>query len=58
MTVSFTINGNPIQTIVYVTGEVPVLETDVRGVDGKTRWTRVRYSGHAGPRWKPARHSR
>lgn len=49
ISVSFTLNGNPVQTVVYVSGEVPVLEANVPGVDGKTRWTRVRYSGHVGP---------
>ncbi len=38
-----------IQTSVYVSGEVPVLEANIRGADGTTRWTRVTYSGHAGP---------
>jgi len=47
--VTFTVNGNTIQTVVYVTGEVPVLEANVIGTDGKTQWTRVQYSGHAGP---------
>jgi hypothetical protein len=49
VSVSFTINGKPTQTIVYVSGDVPVLEADVIGADGKTRWTRVSVSGHAGP---------
>lgn len=47
--VSFTINGNPIQTSVFVSGEVPVLETNIVGADGSSRWTRVMYSGYAGP---------
>ncbi len=49
VTVAFTFNGNRIQTSVYVSGEVPVLETNVVGVDGATRWTHVLYSGHVGP---------
>lgn len=49
VTVSFTINGNPVQTAVYVTGDLPILEANIPGQDGTTRWTRVRYSGHAGP---------
>jgi hypothetical protein len=47
--VSFAINGNTIQTIVYVSGEVPVLEANILGTDGKTRWTPLQYSGYAGP---------
>lgn len=47
--VSFTINGNPVQTAIYVSGELPVLDANILGTDGKTRWTHVRYSGHAGP---------
>jgi hypothetical protein len=47
---TFTVNGNTIRTIVAVNGDLPVLETDVVGVDGRTRWTRVRYQGRAGPR--------
>ncbi len=49
VSVNFTINGNPVQSIVYVSGEVPVLEADVPGMDGTTRWTRVSYSGYIGP---------
>lgn len=49
VSVAFTVNGNTIQTVVYVSGEVPVLGANVIGVDGKTRWTRVQYSGHTGP---------
>ncbi|MGI8857263.1 MAG: hypothetical protein ACR2JW_16080 [Thermomicrobiales bacterium] len=49
VTVSFMFNGNPIETSVYVSGELPVLETNIVGVDGTTRWTRVLYSGHVGP---------
>ena len=45
---SFTINGNVITTMVYVSGELPVLETNVIGANG-VRWTRVRYHGHLGP---------
>lgn len=46
---SFTINGNVINTMVYVSGELPVLETNVIGVNGGTRWTRVHYRDHLGP---------
>jgi hypothetical protein len=45
----FTDNGRTIGTILYVSGDLPVLETDVVGVDGRTRWTRVRYQRHVGP---------
>ncbi len=46
---SFTYNGNVITTVVHVSGDLPVIETDVTGTDGATRWTRVRYRGHIGP---------
>ena len=49
VTVSFSLNGATIETSVYVSGEVPVLEAEVVGADGTTRWTRVQYSGYAGP---------
>jgi hypothetical protein len=49
VSVSFTINGNPAQTSVYVSGDLPVLETNIAGADGTSRWTRVAYSGRVGP---------
>jgi hypothetical protein len=46
---TFTVNGRAISTTLSVSGDLPVLETDVVGVDGRTRWTRVRYQGWVGP---------
>ena len=46
---TFTINGKVVSTMIYVSGELPVLDANVIGVDGVTRWTRVRYRGHLGP---------
>jgi hypothetical protein len=45
---TFTIGGNTINTMVYVSGELPVLETNVIGANG-VRWTRVHYREHIGP---------
>ena len=49
MNATFTINGKVVSTMIYVSGELPVLEANVTGVDGVTRWTHVRYRGHLGP---------
>jgi hypothetical protein len=46
---TFTINGKVVSTMIYVSGELPVLDVNVIGVDGITRWTHVRYRGHLGP---------
>jgi hypothetical protein len=46
---TFTINGKVVTTMIYVSGELPVLDANVIGVDGVTQWTRVRYRGHLGP---------
>jgi hypothetical protein len=46
---TFTINGKVVSTMIYVSGELPVLDANVIGVDGVTRWTHVRYRGHLGP---------
>jgi hypothetical protein len=46
---TFTINGKDVSTMIYVSGELPVLDANVIGVDGVTRWTHVRYRGHLGP---------
>ena len=49
LTTTFTINGKVVSTWIYVSGELPVLDANVIGVDGVTRWTYVRYRGHLGP---------
>ena len=49
VTTTFTINGKVVSTWIYVSGELPVLDANVIGVDGVTRWTYVRYRGHLGP---------
>ena len=46
---TFTVNGKGVSTVIYVSGELPVLDANVVGVDGVTRWTHVRYRGHLGP---------
>jgi hypothetical protein len=46
---TFTINGKVVSTMIYVSGELPVLDANVIGVDGVTRWTHLRYRGHLGP---------
>ena len=46
---TFTINGKVVDTMIYVSGELPVVDANVIGVDGVTRWTQVRYRGHLGP---------
>jgi hypothetical protein len=46
---TFTVNGKGVSTVIYVNGELPVLDANVVGVDGVTRWTHVRYRGHLGP---------
>jgi hypothetical protein len=46
---TFTMNGKPVSTMIYVSGELPVVDANVIGVDGVTRWTHVRYRGHLGP---------
>jgi hypothetical protein len=46
---TFTINGKVVNTMIYVSGELPVLDANVIGVDGVTRWTHVRYRGRLGP---------
>jgi hypothetical protein len=46
---TFTVNGNQVTTIVYVSGELAVLNANVTGADGVTRWTQVRYRGQIGP---------
>jgi hypothetical protein len=46
---TFTINGKAVSTVIYVSGDLPVLNANVIGVDGVTRWTHVRYRGHLGP---------